>query len=131
MGIFMRLAVLLVSAWVPFALWAGGMNDGGAARSTPAATASSAPTMLPQAAIARRYFGNDAPWYENNIPFFDSPDAKTNQIYYYRWEVFRAHIRAVGAQGNLFTEFLQDMTWDRDPYSTLNDSAIFPIYDGR
>jgi hypothetical protein len=130
MGIFMRLAVLLASAWLPFALWAGGINDAGAARSAPA-MANRALTILPQAAIARRYFGNDAPWYERNIPFFDSPDAKTNQVYYYRWEVFRAHIRAVGAQGNVFTEFLQDMTWDRDPYSTLNDSAIFPIYDGR
>lgn len=89
------------------------------------------PSLLPQSAIARRYFGNDAPWYERNIPFFDSSDARLNQIYYYRWQVFRAHIRAVGAQGHVFTEFLQDMTWDRDPYSTLNDSAIFPIYDGR
>jgi hypothetical protein len=93
--------------------------------------ATASPPSLPQATIARRWFGNDAPWYQNNIPFFESSNAKLDEIYYYRWKVLRAHIRAVGSQGFVFTEFLQDMTWDRDPYSTLNDSAIFPIYDGR
>ncbi|GAA4780654.1 hypothetical protein GCM10023219_30890 [Stakelama sediminis] len=104
------------------------------AASAPQATASSgsiAAPRLPETAIARRWFGNDAPWYQDNIPFFDSPDAKLNQIYYYRWKVFRAHIRSVGAYGDVFTEFLPRVGWDRVPYSTLNDSAIFPIYDGR
>ena len=93
--------------------------------------ATSGAPVLPESAIAHRWFGNDAAWYANNIPFFDSPDAKLDQIYYYRWKVFRAHIRDVGAQGVVFTEFLPKVGWDRTPYSTLNDSAIFPIYDGR
>jgi len=93
-------------------------------------TTSGAPA-LPEAAIAHRWFGNDASWYANNIPFFDSADARLNEIYYYRWKVFRAHIRDVGPQGVVFTEFLPKVGWDRTPYSTLNDSAIFPIYDGR
>ena len=30
--------------------------------------------ILPQASLAARYFGNDAPWFEKNIPFFDCSD---------------------------------------------------------
>jgi hypothetical protein len=40
--------------------------------------------ILPQKILAARYFGNDAPWFEKNIPFFDCSDPDLTRIYYYR-----------------------------------------------
>lgn len=88
-------------------------------------------SVLDQAGLAKTHFGNDAPWYLDNIPFFECSDALITRIYYYRWQVFRAHIRDLGEHGHVFTEFLDAVSWERKPYATLNDSAIFPIHDGR
>jgi len=107
----------------------------GVAGATPARPA--APVQAPVIAAARvaeiahAAFGNDAPWYQRNIPFLDTPDARLNRVYYYRWQVLRSHIRDIGAQGTVFTEFLPEVGWDRKPYGTLNDSAPFPILEGR
>ncbi len=87
--------------------------------------------VLDHQRLAEAHFGNDAPWYLDNIPFFEASDARLTQVYYYRWQVFRAHIRDLGAHGHVFTEFLDAVSWERKPYGTLNDSAIFPIHDGR
>jgi len=98
-----------------------------------AATTASAtePPLLDTAAMAARAFGNDAPWYQRNIPFLDTPDQRLARVYNYRWQILRSHIRDIGAQGTVFTEFLPEVSWDRKPYSTLNDSAPFPILEGR
>lgn len=77
--------------------------------------------------IAAARFGNDAPWYRDNIPFFDSDDAAINAVYYYRWSIVRAHQRDLGEQGYVTTEFLDDVSWQRDPYATLNDASGFHI----
>ncbi len=87
--------------------------------------------ILDREAIARRHFGTDAGWYADTIPFFECSDARITRIYYYRWQVFRAHLRDLGERGHVFTEFLDDVSWDRAPFGTLNDSAVFPIRDGR
>jgi hypothetical protein len=76
-------------------------------------------------------FGNDAPWYEGNIPLFESSDQKLDQIYYYRWSVFRAHQRDLGSRGYITTEFLDDVGWQREPYASLNDATGFHIQEGR
>src|ERR1700754_3267290 len=47
--------------------------------------------------IAVKWFGNDAPWYEGNIPVFEASDPRLEEIYYYRWSLFRAHQRDLGA----------------------------------
>jgi hypothetical protein len=49
-----------------------------------AASAVTAPS-LDTHRIARDRFGNDAPWYENRIPFFESADPRIDAVYYYRW----------------------------------------------
>lgn len=82
-------------------------------------------------AIAVARFGNDAPWYEGNIPLFESSDQKLDQIYYYRWSVFRAHQRDLGPRGYITTEFLDDVGWQREPYASLNDATGFHIQEGR
>jgi hypothetical protein len=81
--------------------------------------------------IAQARFGADAPWYEGKIPFFESADPLLTRIWYYRWQVFRAHQRDLGAQGYISTEFLDDVSWQRDPYASLNDASAFHIGEGR
>ncbi len=43
-------------------------------------------------------------WYQDRIPFFEASDANITEVYYYRWNVFRAHQRDLGAQGYITTE---------------------------
>lgn len=59
---------------------------------------------LDRNALAEKYFGNDAPWYKDRIPFFESSDVNITEVYYYRWNIFRAHQRDLGAQGYITTE---------------------------
>lgn len=88
-------------------------------------------TSLNEHDIAISRFGNDAAWYENNIPFFESSDPLLDQIYYYRWQIYRAHQRDLGARGYISTEFLDDVSWQLNPYASLNDATGFHIAEGR
>lgn len=81
--------------------------------------------------IARKHFGNDAPWYVERIPFFESSDPQLDAVWYYRWSLFRAHQRDLGAEGYITTEFLDDVSWQRQPYASLNDASGFHIAEGR
>ena len=96
-------------------------------------TAQAEPPALPldEHRIAVDRFGNDAPWYEGNIPFFEASDPLLTRIFYYRWQVFRAHQRDLGRQGYISTEFLDDVGWQREPYASLNDASAFHIAEGR
>ncbi|MGK2908476.1 MAG: MGH1-like glycoside hydrolase domain-containing protein [Sphingobium sp.] len=93
------------------------------------------PAPLPHAmdtgAIAAAQFGNDAPWYEGNIPFFESADPRIDAVYYYRWKLYRAHQRDLGARGYISTEFLDDVDWQRHPFASLNDATGFHLGEGR
>ena len=82
-------------------------------------------------AVATARFGADAAWYEDNIPLFESSDQRLDEIYYYRWSVFRAHQRDLGPRGYITTEFLDDVGWQRWPYASLNDATGFHILEGR
>lgn len=87
--------------------------------------------FLDTSAIAEAHFGNDAAWYQQRIPFFESADPKIDAVYYYRWGLFRAHQRDLGAQGYVTTEFADDVDWQREPYASLNDASGFHIAEGR
>ena len=87
--------------------------------------------ILPQSSFATHYFGNDAPWFEHNIPFFECSDPQINQIYYYRWQLYKAHIKDIGARGYIISEFLDDVGWAWNPYQSLNDATAFHINEGR
>ena len=102
------------------ALWVG------AARAQSGAT-----HVLPQAALAARYFGGDAPWFQANIPFFDCSDPELTQIYYYRWQLLKSHLKDLGDQGYIVTEFLDDVGWAKRPTQSLNDATAFHIHEGR
>jgi len=87
--------------------------------------------LLPQSSLANHYFGNDAPWFQQNIPFFDCSDPQINQIYYYRWQLYKSHLKDIGARGYIVTEFLDDVGWAWNPYQSLNDATAFHINEGR
>jgi len=95
------------------------------------APAASAKDVLDEARLAAAHFGADGPWYEHNIPFFESSDSTLDAVYYYRWSIFRAHQRDLGAKGYISTEFLEDVSWQLFPYASLNDATGFHIYEGR
>lgn len=87
--------------------------------------------ILPQTSLADRYFGNDAPWFERNIPFFDCSDPQITEIYYYRWKLYKSHLKDLGSRGYIVTEFLDDVGWARKPSQSLNDATAFHINEGR
>lgn len=65
---------------------------------------------LDSKAILSKYFGNDAPWYQDRIPLFESSDADLTDTYYYRWSIFRAHQRDLGACKFISTKFLNNVS---------------------
>ncbi len=81
--------------------------------------------------LSKKYFGADSNWYLANIPFFECSDKRIQEVYYYRWKLYKAHIRDVGEDGYVITEFLDKVSWDKEPYSSLNDATGFHIYEGR
>ena len=87
--------------------------------------------VLETEVLARQYFGADAPWFVQQIPFLEIDDAEIQEIYYYRWKLYRAHLREIGTQGTTVLEFLPDVPWAREPYTDLNDSASFHLSEGR
>lgn len=76
-------------------------------------------------------FGNDKCWYMRNIPFFECSDPSIENVYYYRWLLYKAHLRNIGKESYIVTEFLNSMSWDLKPYNSLNDATGFHIYEGR
>jgi F5/8 type C domain/Trehalase len=81
--------------------------------------------------LAEEYYHEDAQWYIDNIPFFECSDKQIEQVYYYRWKLYKAHIRNVGNNSYVITEFINHVPWDRDPYCTINAAAMHHIYEGR
>jgi F5/8 type C domain/Trehalase len=81
--------------------------------------------------LVKSYFKEDAAWYEANIPFFECSDKQIEQVYYYRWKLYKAHIRNVGTNQYIITEFINHVSWDRDPYCTINAASMHHIMEGR
>jgi len=102
------------------------------AQSAPRVSAASAKSAhLPIRKLAARYFGTDAPWFVRNIPFLEIDDKAIQDIYYYRWKLYRSHIREIGEGGTTVLEFLENVPWARQPDTDLNDSASFHLREGR
>jgi hypothetical protein len=45
--------------------------------------------------------------------------------------MYKAHIRAVGNNGYVITEFINHVPWDREPFCTINAASMHHIYEGR
>lgn len=87
--------------------------------------------LLNSEELAQQYFQEDAGWYADNIPFFECSDKQIEQVYYYRWKMYKAHIRSVGDNQYVVTEFINHVPWDREPYCTINAASMHHIYEGR
>jgi F5/8 type C domain/Trehalase len=81
--------------------------------------------------LATKYFMEDRQWYVDNIPFFECSDKEIEQVYYYRWKMYKAHIRNVGDSRYVITEFINHVPWDREPFCTINAASMHHIYEGR
>src|SRR5688572_1977338 len=87
--------------------------------------------LLDRNQFAKKHFGADTAWYLRNIPFFECSDKEIEDVYYYRWKLYKSHVRHVGTDQYVITEFINDVHWDRDPYSTINAATMHHIYEGR
>ncbi|MEO7992275.1 MAG: discoidin domain-containing protein [Chryseolinea sp.] len=87
--------------------------------------------ILDRNALAKEYYQEDAQWYLDNIPFFECSDKQIEQVYYYRWKMYKAHIRNVGENQYVITEFIDHMGFDRAPYCTINAASMHHIHEGR
>ncbi len=81
--------------------------------------------------LAKEYYQEDTGWYMDNIPFFECSDKRMEQVYYYRWKLYKAHLRNVGDNSYVITEFINHVPWDREPYCTINAASMHHIYEGR
>jgi hypothetical protein len=80
--------------------------------------------------LATKYYQTDLQWYLDNIPFFECSDKTIEEVYYYRWKLYKAHIRKVNPPYNyVVTEFISG--WGSEPYSTTNAAAGYHIREGR
>ncbi|KAI9373414.1 Six-hairpin glycosidase-like protein [Aspergillus egyptiacus] len=86
---------------------------------------------LDAAAVTKKYFGNDAPWYLDRIPLFESSVSEIQEVYYYRWGLFRAHQRDLGPDGFLSTEFINDVGWQVSPWAILINAANYQLREAR
>ncbi len=72
----------------------------------------------------------DPQWFKDNIPFLDVPDAVIQEIYYYRWSVFRRHLRYTNpATGYVVTQQLAPVGGQK--FDTVSACAGHHIYEGR
>lgn len=92
---------------------------------------SAPPPQTDHTKIARQYFGEDYQWAVDNLPFFECSDKDMEAVYYYRWKLFKAHLRDVGRNEFVVTEFINHVPWDREPYCTINAASMHHIYEGR
>ncbi|MFF3468116.1 glycosyl hydrolase family 65 protein [Streptomyces sp. NPDC002619] len=128
-----RLPTLLVAAGLLAANLAGAtVATGTPAAQTPAAAV---PAIGPGTHILDHgsYLAgfNDKQWYEANVPFVDLPDKSIQDVYYYRWRVWKEHLRYTDpANGWILTEFL-DCCGYAAPYQAINAAAAHHISEGR
>ena len=69
------------------------------------------------------------PWLASNVPFFDCPDAEFLRTYYYRWWVFRRHLKGT-PDGWTMSEFILPVPW-ADQHNAIAAAASHDVMDGR
>ncbi|QHW31805.1 hypothetical protein GZH47_13800 [Paenibacillus rhizovicinus] len=72
---------------------------------------------------------DEARWLQLHAPLFECPDEVLQRTYYYRWSVFRKHLKLTPA-GYVVTEFLPDVPW-AGTYNTISCPAGHHFYEGR
>lgn len=75
--------------------------------------------------------GNDvcAEWLENEIPLLECSDKTIEKTYYFRWWVYRKHIKNT-PEGYVITEFLPNVPWS-GKYNVINAPVGHHLMEGR
>ena len=68
-------------------------------------------------------------WMKENIPLIEIPDKTIEEIYYFRWWVFRKHIKNT-PDGFVVTEFLPEVPWG-GTYNTIIAAAGHHIAEAK
>ena len=68
-------------------------------------------------------------WMKENIPLFECPDKDFEQIYYYRWWIYRKHIKET-PDGFVLTEFITPVK-HAGIYNTISCALGHHLYEGR
>ncbi len=68
-------------------------------------------------------------WLEENVPMIDIPDKTLEQIYYFRWWVYRKHVKST-KDGYVVTEFLPPVPW-AGKHNTIVAAAGFHTSEGK
>lgn len=68
-------------------------------------------------------------WMEEQVPYFECSDSIVEETYYFRWWVYRKHIKKT-PEGFIITEFLPEVPW-AGPYNSINCAAGHHINEGR
>jgi F5/8 type C domain len=87
----------------------------------------------PHAELKKQQFwdNRDWDWYQQNIPFFDCPDADITTTYYYRWEAMTKHlVYGSPKDGYAFTEFIDRPFWS-GTYGAISCPAGHQLYESR
>lgn len=69
-------------------------------------------------------------FFKRNIPLFECPDKDIEKTYYFRWWTYRKHIRDIGDNRFVITEFLKDVSYSKN-YGVINCPGGHHIYEGR
>lgn len=77
-------------------------------------------------AVDNAHAGN---WMQEQVPFFECSDRTVEETYYFRWWVYRKHIKST-AEGYIITEFLPDVYW-AGACNSINCAAGHHIGEGR
>lgn len=70
-----------------------------------------------------------AVWMGEHIPLLDCQDPVLEEIYYFRWWVYRKHIKKT-PEGYILTEFLPQVPWS-GPYNGISCAAGHHLMEGR
>lgn len=68
-------------------------------------------------------------WMKEQIPYFECSDSETEETWYFRWWVYRKHIKKT-PEGFIVTEFLPEVPW-AGKYNSINCAAGHHINEGR
>jgi len=68
-------------------------------------------------------------WMQQNVPLFECPDKKMEEIYYFRWWSLRKHIEKT-QQGNVITEFIIRRSY-ADKYNLISSALGHHVYEAR
>lgn len=66
---------------------------------------------------------------EQNIPLFECPDEDFQRTWYFRWWIYRKHVKQT-PDGYVITEFLPKVGW-AGKHNTINCPAAHHFYEGR